>query len=62
MKTNIGITGNNIEIIATLLNTLLADEITPVAIEYKDLGTADFLTGLMKQHEKMAWMLRSFLS
>jgi|SRR5882672_9912743 len=26
-----------------------------------DAGTADMLTGLMKQHEKMAWMLRSFL-
>jgi len=26
-----------------------------------DMGTADFLTGLMEQHEKMAWMLRSFL-
>lgn len=26
-----------------------------------DAGTADFLTGLMEQHEKMAWMLRSFL-
>jgi starvation-inducible DNA-binding protein len=29
--------------------------------EYKDLGTADFMTGLMEQHEKMAWMLRSYL-
>ncbi len=29
--------------------------------EYKDEGTADFLTGLMQQHEEMAWMLRSFL-
>ena len=27
-----------------------------------DLGTADFLTGLMTSHEKMAWMLRSFIS
>ncbi|MDO8756385.1 MAG: DNA starvation/stationary phase protection protein, partial [Elusimicrobiota bacterium] len=27
-----------------------------------DQGTADFLTGLMKTHEKMAWMLRSFVS
>ena len=26
-----------------------------------DAGTADFLTGLMEKHEKMAWMLRSFL-
>ena len=29
--------------------------------QYHDEGTADFLTGLMEQHEEMAWMLRSFL-
>jgi len=29
--------------------------------EFHDEGTADFLTGLMEQHEEMAWMLRSFL-
>lgn len=29
--------------------------------EYHDAGTSDFITGLMEQHEKMAWMLRSFL-
>lgn len=27
----------------------------------KDAGTADFLTGLMEQHEKTAWMLRAQL-
>ncbi len=27
-----------------------------------DQGTADFLTGLMEEHEKAAWMLRAFLS
>lgn len=26
-----------------------------------DAGTADFLTGVMEQHEKMAWMLRAIL-
>ena len=29
--------------------------------KYHDKGTDDFLTGLMEQHEKMAWMLRAFL-
>ena len=29
---------------------------------YHDVGTNDFLTGLMEKHEKMAWMLRSFIS
>lgn len=28
---------------------------------YRDQGTADFLTGLMEQHEQIAWMLRSFI-
>ncbi len=27
----------------------------------KDAGTSDFLTGIMEQHEKIAWMLRSLL-
>ncbi|MDP9373590.1 MAG: DNA starvation/stationary phase protection protein [Chloroflexota bacterium] len=31
------------------------------AEEFGDQGTADFLTGLMEQHEEMAWMLRSFI-
>jgi starvation-inducible DNA-binding protein len=30
--------------------------------KYGDAGTSDFLTGLMEKHEKMAWMLRSYLS
>ena len=29
--------------------------------KYKDIGTNDFLTGLLQGHEKTAWMLRSFL-
>jgi len=29
--------------------------------DFNDVGTGDFLTGLMEQHEKMAWMLRAFL-
>jgi starvation-inducible DNA-binding protein len=31
------------------------------ATRFKDAGTADFLTGLMAQHEKTAWMLRAQL-
>jgi starvation-inducible DNA-binding protein len=30
--------------------------------KFKDDGTADFLTGLMEQHEQIAWMLRSFIA
>ena len=54
-----------------ILQTLLEDhegiirslrrDITIVSDQFKDLGTADFMTGIMEQHEKMAWMLRSYL-
>ncbi len=40
----------------------LRKDITAVGDQYKDLGTADFMTGLMEQHEKMSWMLRAHLS
>ena len=43
-----------------LTRTLRAD-VDTVTDKHKDTGTADFLTGLLEQHEKSAWMLRSFL-
>lgn len=39
----------------------LREDIDKCMDEYHDEGTADFLTGLMEQHEEMAWMLRAFL-
>jgi len=39
----------------------LRGSINPFADEYHDLGTSDFITGLMQDHEEMAWMLRSHL-
>lgn len=55
----------------TMIGNLLADheslirqlreDLETTASTYRDLGTSDFLTGLMEQHEKMAWMLRAFL-
>jgi starvation-inducible DNA-binding protein len=37
-------------------------DIEAVSETYKDAGTADFLTGgLLRKHEKMAWMIRSYL-
>lgn len=44
----------------TVIRQLRADLAT-AQDAHGDAGTADFLTGLMEQHEKMAWMLRSFL-
>ena len=43
-----------------IVRTLRAD-LQAAMDTYKDAGTSDFLTGLMEKHEKMAWMLRSFL-
>lgn len=39
----------------------LREDINRYAEEYHDLGTSDFLTGLMENHEKTAWMLRAHL-
>jgi len=39
----------------------MRENIDRFANEYKDAGTSDFITGLMEEHEKMAWMLRSHL-
>lgn len=35
--------------------------ITLFADEHKDLGSSDFVTGLMQEHEKIAWFIRSYL-
>jgi starvation-inducible DNA-binding protein len=52
-----------------MIANLLADHETIVrqlrtdledAEKHHDMGTNDFLTGLMEKHEKMAWMLRAF--
>jgi starvation-inducible DNA-binding protein len=37
------------------------EELDVVADKHRDAGTNDFLTGVMEEHEKMAWMLRSYL-
>ncbi len=39
----------------------LREHIDRCADKFHDEGTADFLTGMMEQHEEMAWMLRSFI-
>jgi starvation-inducible DNA-binding protein len=44
----------------TIIPTLRVD-LETCADKYHDIGTNDFLTGLMEKHEKMAWMLRAFL-
>ncbi len=39
----------------------LREGLAVCAEKYQDMGTSDFITGIMEQHEKMAWMLRAYL-
>jgi starvation-inducible DNA-binding protein len=41
--------------------TSLRADVETVTDEHRDAATADFLTGLLAQHEKTAWMLRAHL-
>ena len=38
---------------------ILRKNIDKISTKLKDQGTADFLTGVIEAHEKIAWMLRS---
>lgn len=40
---------------------VLRENVDDTMEKYKDAGTSDFLTALMEDHEKMAWMIRSHL-
>ncbi|MET0946291.1 MAG: DNA starvation/stationary phase protection protein [Flavobacterium sp.] len=39
----------------------LRENINNFATELHDAGTSDYITGLLENHEKMAWMLRAHL-
>ncbi|MCH9659261.1 DNA starvation/stationary phase protection protein [archaeon] len=39
----------------------IREKIPEISGKYGDVGTEDFLVGLMEKHEKTAWMLRSIL-
>ena len=39
----------------------IREEIQPMADKWQADGISDYITGLMEQHEKTAWMLRSHL-
>jgi starvation-inducible DNA-binding protein len=43
------------------ISNWLRENIDPFANEYRDLGSSDFITSLMQEHEKTAWILRSHL-
>lgn len=39
----------------------LRRDVDAAGATHRDVGTADFLTGVLEMHEKMAWMLRAQL-
>jgi starvation-inducible DNA-binding protein len=39
----------------------IRENINRFSNNFLDIGSSDFITGLMEQHEKMAWMLRAHL-
>jgi starvation-inducible DNA-binding protein len=41
---------------------ILREHIKSFSDDFHDLGSSDFVTGLMQTHEKMAWFLRSHLA
>lgn len=49
---------NDHETLIRLLRKLIRD----FAGKYHDDGSCDFVTGLLGKHEKMAWMIRAYLS
>jgi len=67
LEQNINFSDQNTVIKALLADhetiiTTLRGNISVMGEEYKDLGSSDFVTGIMEQHEKMAWMLRAYIS
>ena len=68
LKENPGKYVSSKEMIRELLNDhetviiKLRKDVDACAEKYKDAGTADFLTGLMEQHETIAWILRRYLN
>lgn len=39
----------------------IREQLKHISEKYQDAGSADFVTGLMESHEKMAWFLRAHL-
>lgn len=68
LKENPGKYGSAKEMLSELLRdhetvtVLLRKDIDASADKNKDAGTADFLTGLMEQHETIAWIIRRYLN
>lgn len=68
LKEHSGKFGSSKEMLKELLNDhetviiKLRKDIDESGDKNKDAGTADFITGLMEQHETIAWILRRYLN
>jgi starvation-inducible DNA-binding protein len=40
----------------------LRNDVEEIDLNYKDIGTVDFMTGILQQHETTAWILRRYLN
>ena len=67
LKEHPGQSASTLEMVKNLLMSheaiiqSLRVDLESCADKFHDIGTNDFLTGLMERHEKMAWMLRAML-
>lgn len=52
----------NILVDHEMIIKVLRHDVDETMDTYKDAGTSDFLTALMEDHEKMAWMIRAHLA
>ncbi len=63
-----GIYTNQQDMMIELLNdheTLakeLRNDVEEIDMNYKDIGTIDFMTGILQQHETTAWILRRYMN
>lgn len=68
LKESVGTNPSSKEMIRELLADheeliiTLRKDVDLCAEQFQDAGTADFLTGLMEQHETITWTLRRYLS
>lgn len=67
LKEEAGVVSTEKEMIKKLLDDheaiirFLRVDLERCVTEFQDVGTNNFLTDLLEKHEKMAWMLRSYL-
>jgi starvation-inducible DNA-binding protein len=63
-----GVYVNQLDMLKELLldhETLIIElrkDVEEIDLNYKDIGTIDFMTGILQQHETTSWILRRYLN